>query len=105
MVVVDGVEMVDVNEAARLAHRTPETVRRWVWSRRLGAIRSGNRLLLVRSEVLSLTAPSTAQASASSLTDWVQGLRAAVPRGGAGATASDLVLDDRTAREETRARR
>lgn len=105
MVVVDGVEMVDVNEAARLAHRTPETVRRWVWGGRLGAVRSGHRLLLVRSEVLSLAGPSTAVASASSLTDWAQGLRAASPRGGPGATASDLVLEDRAAREEARARR
>ena len=97
MIVIDGVEMVDVREAAQLAGRTPETIRRWVWSGRLSATRSGNKLLVPRVTYLR---PRTRKLLARrSLAEWAAQLRTA--RGGA-RTASDLVLDDRAARDASR---
>jgi len=97
MILVDGVEMVDVREAARLAGRTPETIRRWVWSGRLSATRSGNRLLVPRGDVLASSDPEAPRPG--SLAEWAAQLR--TTRGGA-RTASDLVLDDRAARDAGR---
>lgn len=34
---------VTVQEAARLVHRSPETIRRWIWSGKLPAIKRGNK--------------------------------------------------------------
>lgn len=99
MIVVDGVEMVDVREAARLVGRTPETVRRWVWSGRLASIRHGNRLLLERA-ALAAAAGRTAVDEPTSFADWVGELpvaRAARPKGTTG-SAADLVLADRADR-------
>lgn len=77
MVVVDGVEMIDVREAAALAGRTPETVRRWVWSGRLACRRSGNRLLIARADVERISAGSVPSlpAPASSLQQWAEEAR------------------------------
>jgi excisionase family DNA binding protein len=97
MIVIDGVEMVDVREAARLAGRTPETIRRWVWSGRLSATRSGNKLLVPRRDLLASSDPEAPRPG--SLAEWAAQLQA--PRGGA-RTASDLVLDDRAARDASR---
>jgi excisionase family DNA binding protein len=51
MQVVDGVEMLGVREAAAYVRRTPETVRRWVWTGSVSAQRDGNRLLVSRREL------------------------------------------------------
>jgi excisionase family DNA binding protein len=104
---VDGVEMLDVREAARLAGRTPETVRRWVWSGRLAARRDGNRLLVARDDVLRLAAGKQAtrpRGAAYSLGQWADEVAAAHGRGRRGASARDLVLADRAERD-TGARR
>ncbi|HET7388414.1 MAG TPA: hypothetical protein VFJ19_17310 [Nocardioidaceae bacterium] len=53
MVVIDGVEMVDVREAARLVGRIPERVRRWVWASRITAAKHGTKLMLPTAEVLA----------------------------------------------------
>ena len=101
MVVVDGVEMVDVREAARLVGRTPETVRRWVWSGRLASIRHGNRLLLERSALDAAVGRRT-DAEPTSFADWVAALpvtRATRPKG-ATPSAADLVLADRADRAD-----
>ena len=97
MIVIDGVEMVDIREAARLAGRTPETIRRWVWSGRLSATRSGNKLLVPRRDLLASSDPEGPRPG--SLAEWAAQLQAT--RGGA-RTASDLVLDDRAARDASR---
>lgn len=97
MIVIDGVEMVDVREAARLTSRTPETIRRWVWSGRLSSTKSGNKLLVPRRELSGSSDPTPAEAG--SLADWAAQLP--VSRRGA-RTASDLVLDDRAARDAGR---
>lgn len=98
MISVDGVEMVDVREAARLTHRTPETVRRWVWSGRIVAHKQGNRLFLPRSEVEQLvgtdTQPEAAPVSWREWAAWVSRER----RGPPGTSAADLVLEDRAGR-------
>lgn len=92
MMVVDGVEVLDVREAADYVRRTPETVRRWVWSGRLSARRKGNRLLVARHELDALIGP----AAPLSLGAWAS----ALPGAATGGTAADLVLDDRAARQK-----
>jgi excisionase family DNA binding protein len=105
MVVVDGVEMVEVAEAARLANRTPETIRRWVWSGRLPARKEGNRLLIARSAVITAASGrDRAQAAPRTLSDWRDLVSRARAQGALGAqrpaqSAADLVLEDRSARE------
>lgn len=102
MLVVDGVDMVDVREAAQLAQRTPETVRRWVWSGRLSATRHGNRLLIARQALDDLLAGTAAPRADMTLQAWAN--RAAQERTGfertetKGRSAADLVLDDRRGR-------
>ena len=97
MIVIDGVEMVDVREAARLVGRTPETVRRWIWSGRLPASKRGNRLFIQRGDL-----PASSDAGAprpGSLAEWA----AQLPAGRRGArSASELVLDDRAAGKSRR---
>lgn len=44
----------DVGAAARLARRSPETVRRWVWSGKLAASRHGRRLVFARDDLAAL---------------------------------------------------
>lgn len=90
------VVLIDVNQAASIAGRTPETVRRWVRSGRRIARRDGRRMLLARDDVLRLSGKAP-DVSALSLDAWAQLPR---PTGGAGeTTASDLVLADRAVRE------
>jgi excisionase family DNA binding protein len=101
---VDGVEMVDVREAAALARRTPETIRRWVWSGRIPARRDGRRLLVARTDLLRLIGDNEADhvsgraASSYPLRDWVAELVRTNPGGRSGSTASDLVFADRSQR-------
>jgi len=94
MIVIDGVEMLDVREAAQLSRRTPETIRRWVWSGRLAAVKNGNKLFVRRSDVAVATVvdPDTEP----SLREWAKRL----PRNGGdtGVSAADLVLEDRAER-------
>lgn len=100
MIEVDGVEMVDVREAARLAGRTPETVRRWVWTGRVTAVKQGTRLLIPRAEILTKQPGEAASAGeATSLRGWAERARRAHQHpSGAGRSARDLVLADRTGR-------
>jgi excisionase family DNA binding protein len=91
--------MLDVREAAALVHRTPETVRRWVWSGRLPSRKSANRLLVPRREVERLVTPPTTPAR---LADWLTEASAVLGAGSPGASASDLVLEDRAERSAGR---
>lgn len=91
--------MVDVREAARLAGRTPETVRRWTWTGRLRAVKEGNRLLVSKAEVLHLagaSAPSPGSGGPT-LAEWAETVLDGRD-GERGASAADLVLDDRARR-------
>lgn len=105
MIVVDGVEIIDVREAADITGRTPETVRRWVWAGRIQARKSGNRLLLDRSEVLATIDGAPGLAASLTLAEWVGLADARDSRGRRGATASDLVLADRAGRSDADAGR
>lgn len=90
MMVVDGVEVLGVREAAEYAGRTAETVRRWIWSGRLAARREGQRLLVARRDLDALL--RTTSDDPLSLREWA----AALPSG-TGPTAADLVAADRAA--------
>lgn len=51
-------DLVSVREAAALCHRSEETVRRWVWSRKLSAQKIGNQLFVKRSDLTQLARQS-----------------------------------------------
>jgi excisionase family DNA binding protein len=96
---------ISVREAARRAHRSEETVRRWIWSGRLPARKRGNsyridvahldRIAVVYDppDVDPATAGGGLGAWLDDLDRWKEGLRVT-----AGATAADLVIEDRHAR-------
>jgi len=95
--------MLDVRETASLVGRSPETVRRWIWSGRLSARRHGNKLLVTRQAAEQL-AHGPAAHDPLTLKDWaktVEKLRRAGALGddSAGTSAADLVLDDRASRQ------
>lgn len=94
MMVIDGVEVLEVREAAEYVRRTPETVRRWVWSGRLPALKRGNRLLLRRTDLDALT---TGGSEPLSLAEWARLLPRDDGAAGSG-TAADLVVADRERR-------
>lgn len=99
MITVDGVEVLGVREAAAYANRTPETIRRWVWSGRLTARKNGNRLLVARRDLDELLTPTDRKPL--TLSAWQRLL----PSGSA-PPAADLVLEDRQRRDSGgRARR
>jgi excisionase family DNA binding protein len=83
-------------DAAALVHRSAETVRRWVWSGRLEARKSGKRLLVPRRDLEALVDEGDQRLS---LREWgnlaEQVLRR--PKRG-GRSAADLVLADRRER-------
>ena len=100
----DGVEVLDVREAARIAGRSPETIRRWVWAGRLPARRRGNRLLLARAALEAIIAGDASTPTAPDLAEWAalvsrhrsDGLLGEATADG---TARDLVLSDRAGRD------
>ena len=89
-------EELTILAAAALIRRSPETVRRWVWTGRLKARRIGKQLLVPRRDVEALAGvgPRTL-----TLREWGKLADAALrrPRGG-GRSAADLVLLDRRER-------
>jgi excisionase family DNA binding protein len=98
MVVIDGVEMLEVREAASLVGKTPETVRRWVWSGRIHAVKRSNRLLLPRDEVWAAAGGGDrASARQPSLREWAAEA-AKTSQHRRAVSASDLVLADRAER-------
>ncbi|MBO9524016.1 MAG: helix-turn-helix domain-containing protein [Nocardioidaceae bacterium] len=99
MHVVDGVEMVDVREAARLASRSPETIRRWVWSGKVHAVKDGTKLLIPRREVELQAVPEGGESrSTMTLAEWIAVRDERVARRPAatpGASARDILLEER----------
>lgn len=83
-------------DAAALVHRSPETVRRWVWTGRLKGRKSGKRLLVPRRDVEALA--GVGQRSLS-LREWGKLAEEVLrrPKRG-GRSAADLVLGDRRER-------
>jgi hypothetical protein len=90
------VDMVDVQEAATIAGRDPETIRRWIRSGRLAAQRRANRLLVPRVDVERLVGiqASRPRMSLAAWRDHATSVRAAT-EGTRSPTAADLVLGDR----------
>ena len=96
---------ISVREAARRVHRSEETVRRWIWSGRLPARKRGNsyRIDIAHLDRIAVVydPPDTGPAAADDglgawlgdLDRWKEGLRVT-----AGATAADLIIEDRHAR-------
>jgi excisionase family DNA binding protein len=88
--------MLTVRDAADEVGRTPETIRRWVWSGRLPASKRGNRLTVARDDLERVAG----RASRSDLAAWVDQLTA--QRAGEAQaetrSAADLVLADRRRR-------
>lgn len=103
MIVLDGVEVMDVRETARLVGRSPETVRRWIWSGRLLAVRHGNKLLVAREAVEQLASGPAADEPLT-LQQWATAVETQRRSGAlgeehAGRSAADVVLDDRAGRQ------
>lgn len=48
-------QLLTVREAARLAQRTPGTVRRWIWDGKLPAQKLGNQLFIKRADLEQMT--------------------------------------------------
>jgi excisionase family DNA binding protein len=92
----DAPGMLTVRDAADEVGRTPETIRRWVWSGRLPATKRGNRLTVARDDLER----AAGRASRPGLAAWLD--QVAVQRAGgvhAGTrSAADLVLADRQRR-------
>lgn len=93
-----GSDDVDVMEAAALAGRSAETIRRWVWSGRLRAHKRGKRLLIARRELEQLLS-SSGLGRTVRLDEWLKELeRSGLKRGARESSAADLVLEDRRSR-------
>ena len=99
------VQEITVREAAHRVHRSPETIRRWIWSGRLPATKRGNTYYvdIVHLQGLVVEMGLTehqAETDRPSLAEWL----AEVDRWKSGLdlpireTASDLVIEDRRAR-------
>jgi excisionase family DNA binding protein len=113
-----AVQEITVREAARRTHRSPETIRRWIWSGRLPAIKRGNTYYVDVTHLDGLavemgiaghgvhapgtpgqTQPGSLRSWLADLGTWKSGLTAAGLTGPqACRTASDLVIEDRHAR-------
>lgn len=97
MTVEQRSELMDVRQAAVLVDRHPETVRRWIWSGKLTAVRRGNRLMVEREALQALgdTSPKM------TLEKWFDGLREMKRESGVvaeGESAANLVIEDRRTR-------
>lgn len=105
-----------VREAAMRADRSEETIRRWIWSGRLPAVKRGTgyRIDLMHLEEVILEmepgasphgrsgrpVPDADLAGGPALTEWLREVDAWKPqaRSWAGPAASELLIEDRSAR-------
>ncbi len=88
--------MVDVREAAALASRSPETIRRWVWSGKVASIKYGTKLLVRRSDVAPSEVPTAG--AGTTLAEWAATVAARAAADGGptpGPSGRDLLLEDR----------
>jgi excisionase family DNA binding protein len=98
-------DLLEVVRAASLVGRHPETVRRWVWSGRLEAQRSGHRLLVARADLEALTRKGSLVPTLAEWADRVGRMRGSSSSAGSGRSAADLVIEDRGRRSGTEAAR
>ena len=101
-----GEGTVDVNEAAAAVGRSPETVRRWIWSGKLAAQKQGRRLMISRHELAAFVAEHDRAEVSLPLAEWAAAARQALAASGHPTlgSAADLVLEDRRRRSEEPAR-
>jgi len=100
-----AMQEITVREAARRTHRSEETIRRWIWSGRLPARKSGTSYRidithLDRIAVVYNPGDTGQAASGGGLEAWLDDLdrwKESLPVT-AGASAADLVIEDRHAR-------
>jgi excisionase family DNA binding protein len=107
-----ALQEITVQEAARRTRRSPETIRRWIWSGRLPATKRGNTYyvdvvyldrIVVEMDAMAHSPGGPVPRGQASLgawlaevDEWKSGL--AVAGSAPGGTASDLVIEDRHAR-------
>jgi len=91
--------MLTVRDAADEVGRTPETIRRWVWSGRLPASKRGNRLTVARDDLERVAG----RAPRTDLAAWLEQLQAHRAGDAQAETrsAADLVLADRRRRSSS----
>lgn len=94
-------ELLEVRRAAALVGRHPETVRRWVWSGRLAARRSGHRLLVARADIEALVRQDAIVPTLAEWADRAATTRDRWSRAASGRSAADLVIEDRRERSRT----
>ena len=94
-------ELLEVRRAAALVGRHPETVRRWVWSGRLPARRSGHRLLIARADIEALVRQETIVLTLAEWADRAAAKRDRSSQAASGRSAADLVIEDRAERSRT----
>lgn len=107
---VTAAEEITVREAARRTHRSPETIRRWIWSGRLSATKRGNTyyvdvihlegVAVQMGAVMHGSEPGSEPGSRGDLGAWLEEVRqwrAGLDRRQV-PTAADLVIEDRHAR-------
>jgi hypothetical protein len=96
---MSAADELDIKAAARVAGRTAETIRRWVWSGRLSARKRGNRLVVARGDVEALAGGG--ERLQLSLAEWAKLAKAALRgRRGPYKSAADLVIEERRRRLE-----
>jgi excisionase family DNA binding protein len=102
---VTAAQEISVREAARRTGRSAETIRRWIWSGRLPAIKRGNTYYVdvmhlegvaveMGTNSIAPVPPDGLEAWLAEVDHWRSGRAGAAVR----QTASDLVIDDRRAR-------
>lgn len=96
-------ELLDVRHAAALVGRHPETVRRWVWSGRLAASRSGHRLLVARADLEALAGKQDLVPTLAEWADRTSAARGTSRREGSRGSVAELVIEDRATRSGTAA--
>jgi excisionase family DNA binding protein len=102
---MNAAQEITVREAARRTHRSEETIRRWIWSGRLPAHKRGSsyRIDIAHLDRIAITydhPDADPAASGDSLGAWLDDLdrwKEALPAA-SGASAADLVIEDRHAR-------
>jgi excisionase family DNA binding protein len=101
---MSAAQEITVREAAQRAHRSEETIRRWIWSGRLPAHKSGNsyRIDIRHLDRIAVVfdAADDHPGAGGSLRAWLDELdRWKAGRAvAAGSSAADLVIEDRHAR-------
>jgi excisionase family DNA binding protein len=94
-------DLLEVRRAAVLVNRHPETVRRWVWSGRLPARRSGHRLLVARADLEALVRQDALVPTIAEWADRAAATRDRSSQTASGRSAADLVIEDRRERSRT----